>query len=73
MDDPNDGQDIIMMDPDNMGDGDAPLMSMAKSSSEQDSSALYRPYKEGFIIMLTIVGSIGGFLFGYDTGIIAGA
>ena len=26
-----------------------------------------------FVVMLTLVGSIGGFLFGYDTGIIAGA
>ena len=27
----------------------------------------------GFLVRITIVGSIGGFLFGYDTGIIAGA
>jgi len=42
--------------------------------SEQNSSAaLERPFKEPFIILLTIVGSLGGFLFGYDTGIVAGA
>jgi MFS family permease len=31
------------------------------------------PYNRGFIVFVSIVGSIGGFLFGYDTGIIAGA
>lgn len=39
-----------------------------KSSSNENL-----PYKEGFVTLLTIVGSVGGFLFGYDTGIIAGA
>lgn len=76
-DDPDDGAADMMMeeaaegaDINRVGD---PIMTMMKSSSGQSSSALYRPYKEGFIIILTIVGSIGGFLFGYDTGIIAGA
>jgi SP family myo-inositol transporter-like MFS transporter 13 len=31
------------------------------------------PYKASFVWVLCFVGSIGGFLFGYDTGIIAGA
>ena len=30
-------------------------------------------YNLGFLMRITTVGSIGGFLFGYDTGIIAGA
>ena len=43
------------------------------SSSKMRSINMQSKYDSCFVSMLTAVGSIGGFLFGYDTGIIAGA
>ncbi len=44
----------------------------SESTSFQSGKATI-PYKAPFVWVLCFVGSIGGFLFGYDTGIIAGA
>ena len=41
--------------------------------STNGSTDVDLPYNTGFVVILTLLGSIGGFLFGYDSGIIAGA
>jgi hypothetical protein len=55
---------------------DVPLMNQGENSSKQGSDKnSYRDvnYNNNFLVTLSMVGSMGGFLFGYDTGIIAGA
>ena len=41
--------------------------------STNGSTDIDLPYNTGFVVILTFIGSIGGLLFGYDSGIIAGA
>ena len=46
---------------------------LTKNSSSHGSTDTNLPYNKYFMARLTLVGSIGGFLFGYVSGIIAGA
>jgi hypothetical protein len=38
-----------------------------------NSENIKRDFRSQFIVKLTIVASLGGFIFGYDTGVIASA
>lgn len=52
---------------------DDAFIPMQQPTSSNGSTALDLPYNLGFMVIFTIIGTIGGFLFGYDSGIIAGA
>ena len=50
-----------------------PLEVSDKKEEEGPTEDNSRTYNLCYIITLSLIGSIGGFLLGYDTGIIAGA
>ena len=50
-----------------------PLAQLSNVEIDEDDSNLDNYYRGTFAARLSIVGSIGGFIFGYDTGIISGA
>ena len=50
-----------------------PLAQLSNVEIDEDDSNLDNYYRGTFAARLSIVGTIGGFIFGYDTGIISGA
>lgn len=46
---------------------------LLSDENHQELVSNERPYNIGFIIQITLIVALGGFIFGYDTGIIGGA
>ena len=49
------------------------IMKSYEGGDDGEEDGTIPEYNLGFVILIAIIGSVGGFIFGYDIGIIGGA